>query len=305
MSIGKYLIIMLLLFFSFILLHYILEINIFVSLFVSLILIFIVLSIPGKKRIINTVLIKILGENIIINIRNQFERFSPVQQQEIIKRTLFYQQFVNKNDLCFDVGANVGNRITPLLKIGAKVLAVEPQESCYKVLQSKFGDKITLVTKGLGEKECMRKFHICNANTISSFSEEWINSLQKTRFKEYSWDRIIEVEMTTLDNLIEKYGVPAFIKIDVEGYESEVLRGLSHPINMISFEYTVPEQTHKIEQCIKIVEKTNPNIRCNFSIGESMEWSLTKWLSVSEFLKLIKNKDFINTSWGDIYLKSV
>jgi hypothetical protein len=86
--------------------------------------------------------------------------------------------------LCFDVGANIGNRITPLLHIGALVLAVEPQETCYKFLEYKFGNKIILV-KGLCEKVCTRKFHIANANTISSFSEEWINAVKNGRFKEY------------------------------------------------------------------------------------------------------------------------
>lgn len=69
------------------------------------------------------------------------------------QRTNFYRQFVKEGDVCFDVGANVGNRVQPLLNIGAKVVAVEPQESCYTILKEKFGNTISIVTKGLGAQE--------------------------------------------------------------------------------------------------------------------------------------------------------
>src|SRR5665647_546344 len=104
----------------------------------------------------------ILGENISMRISYLNQRYSPIHKPKIQTRNLFYQQFVSKNDLCFDVGANIGNRITPLLMIGAKVLAVEPQETCYKYLKLNFGKRITLITKGLCEKEGTRTFHISN-----------------------------------------------------------------------------------------------------------------------------------------------
>jgi FkbM family methyltransferase len=246
---------------------------------------------------------KIIKENIIFKIKDLNERLSPAGQQELQKRKDFYQNFVSPGDLCFDVGANMGNRIAPLLNIGARVLAVEPQQPCYDFLKSKFGNKIILVTKGLCEEECVRQFHISNASTISSFSDEWINSVKNDRFKEYNWDKTIDVEMTTLDNLIKQHGVPAFIKIDVEGYELEVLKGLSRPIKMISFEYTVPEQTQKVIDCITTIEKNSPDILCNFSIGESMEWAMTNWMTVPEFFEYIQTKEFLDTGFGDIYVK--
>jgi len=254
----------------------------------------------------------LLGDLIVFQIKDFKLRYFPSKEQkkrinqnlkDIKKRKLFYSSFIEKNDLCFDVGANIGNRISPLLEIGAKIVAIEPQESCYKYLKYKFGKDIEIVTKGLGESECVKKFHISNASTISSFSEEWINSVKEGRFKDYNWNKVIKIEMTTLDSLVEKYGLPKFIKIDVEGYELDVLKGLTKPIKIISFEYTVPEQINKVIECIEQINKNDANIECNYSIGESMVLASPNWQSVEEMIKFIITKEFIKTGFGDVYVR--
>jgi FkbM family methyltransferase len=253
-----------------------------------------------------------LGDFLVYRIMDFKTKWFPNKEQkkrikqeleEISKRKLFYGSFIKKNDLCFDVGTNVGNRIIPLLELGAKIVAVEPQESCYKILKHKFGKKIEIVTKGIGESEGVANFHISNVNTISSFSDEWINSVKNARFKDYSWAKVVKVEMTTLDKLIEKYSLPIFIKIDVEGYELDVLKGLTKPIKLISFEYTVPEQINKVIECIEQIEKNDANIECNYSIGESMVLALQVWQSVEKMKKYIITKEFIDSGFGDVYVR--
>jgi FkbM family methyltransferase len=246
---------------------------------------------------------KILGPSIMYYAK-LVSIFLSDEKTEFIRRKKFYAQFVSPKQLVFDVGANIGNRIYPILSLGGKVVAIEPQEQCYKLLEENLGDKIQLVKKGLCEQECTRQFHLSNASTISSFSDEWIQSVKQERFKEYNWNKTIEVQMTTLDKLIETYGVPQFIKIDVEGYELEVLNGLSQPIEMISIEYTVPEQTDRIFDCINQINKHNSNILCNYSIGESMVWASKNWLTKDEFFELVKSKEFIETGFGDIYINT-
>ncbi len=221
------------------------------------------------------------------------------------KREAFYSQFVKSNDLVFDVGANIGNRTQPMLNIGAKIVAIEPQEKCYQILEKKFGSQIEIIKMGLGEKEESKDFYIADAHTISSFSTEWIESVKKSRFKDYKWSEPIKIKMTTLDHLISNYGTPKFIKIDVEGFEYEVLKGLTQPIDIISFEYTVPEQTQNIFNCLNQIEKYNRNIECNFSTAESMEFSLIEWLSIDEFKNLIKSSEFISTGFGDLYVRKI
>jgi FkbM family methyltransferase len=170
-------------------------------------------------------------------------------------------------------------------------------------LQRKFGNKIVIINKGLGSKEEIKNFYEADLSSLSTFSEEWIQSLKQTRLKQHNWQLPKKVEIITLDRLITEYGVPSFIKIDVEGYESEVLAGLNYPVKMISFEYTVPEKTEKIIVCIKKIESLNNNILCNFSIHENAEFALKEWVSVAGMFEIVHSSEFISTSVGDIYIR--
>ena len=90
---------------------------------------------------------------------------------------ILLKKFIKPNDLVFDVGANVGNRILPFINIGARVIAFEPQKKCRKILNKRFGKNITVVKNGVSNKIEKRTFYISNANTLSSFSKKWIDSM--------------------------------------------------------------------------------------------------------------------------------
>lgn len=228
-----------------------------------------------------------------------------VEEALLEKRVTLYSNFLKKGDLYFDVGANLGNRIEPVLTIGGRVVAIEPQDMCYKFLVLKFGKKITLIKKGLGDKPGTREFFVSNVHVTSSFSQEWIESVKQSgRFKKREWNKKVLMEMTTLDELIKEYGVPAFIKIDVEGFELEVLKGLSSAVPAISFEYTVPELTDRLVECIQRVGAVNPTAQCNYSVGEGMEFSLPKWLSINEMVQFVRTEKFLQSKFGDVYVRS-
>jgi FkbM family methyltransferase len=237
-------------------------------------------------------------------IRKSLSVKSISSRKEIELNKSFYVQFIKQGDLCFDVGANMGKKVQPLLEINARVVAIEPQEACQKYLRKKFNNRIILVSKGLGSKEETRDFYISDSNTISSFSKDWIDEVSKRRFKDSHWDIVKKVEITTLDRLIEQYGTPGFIKIDVEGFELEVLKGLSKPVAMICFEYTVPEQTQKAVECINTLESINPGIECNYATHDRMEFVLEHWESPTKFAERITGKEFYNSGFGDIYVRS-
>jgi FkbM family methyltransferase len=218
------------------------------------------------------------------------------------ERKKFYSQFIQPGDLCFDVGANIGNRTIIFLELGAKVTAIEPQKECYEKLTKRFGDKIDLVKKGLGEKESIEKLYVSELSAISSFSKDHVDVMKEDRFKGTNWNSTVDIEMTTMDNLIDQFGTPVFCKIDVEGYEYDVLKGLSKPLKTLSLEYIVPENLQVLIDCVNHLKGLG-DIECNYSYAEKMDMSLKEWLSGVDMIRYIQTKEFIDTSWGDIYVR--
>jgi len=134
-------------------------------------------------------------------------------------------------------------------------------------------------------------------------STEWIESMTASRrFGSENWSKESLVPVTTLDMLIGKYGVPDFCKIDVEGYEYNVLRGLTQRVEVLSFEYTVPEFTNSVVQCIDYLSAIGP-IECNYSLGEEMVWGLQKWISPTHMKSLVIDSPEKFGGFGDIYVR--
>ena len=223
----------------------------------------------------------------------------------------FYSQFIKPGDLCFDIGAYIGEKTKVFLKLGARVLAVEPQDCISEIHDQK---NLIRIQGALGELDCKAKMMISNVGTLSTFSKEWISAVRRSgRFppRIYEWKEEKEVEMMTLDELIKKYGMPSFIKIDVEGYESEVIGGLSKPVNTLSIEFT-PERINQIFHCINYLSILG-EIELNYSFGEPLELVLKEWVTPNEMIKIFLDykKDF---SWprggerkvsegGDVYIR--
>jgi FkbM family methyltransferase len=215
----------------------------------------------------------------------------------------FYSGLVSPGELCFDVGANIGNRVKIFLALGARVVAVEPQRECGEILESVFGrdERFTLVAKGLGSAEGSAKMWISDADTFSSFSQEWVQAVSQGRFRERSWDRTRTIPITTLDSLIAQHGAPAFVKIDVEGFEHEVVRGLSQPVRALSLEYT-PECRETMVRCLDHLADLGP-CTLNYSPQESMRWALESWVDRERMLAYLSGLGEAADVWGDVYVR--
>jgi FkbM family methyltransferase len=218
------------------------------------------------------------------------------------ERAAFYQQFINRGDLVFDVGANVGNRTKVFHKLGGRVVAFEPQTACYKLLKEACAsvDGVRVVQRALSKMEGEAELRMTEVNTVSTLSTGWIEAVQKSgRFSDYHWNRTERVVTTTLDAAIREYGVPSFIKIDVEGFEFEVLSGLSMPIKCISIEHT-PEYIGNTLKCIEHLAALGP-LEAQLSFGESLKFVLPAWSSLDELKRMLADPNA--QRYGDIYLR--
>jgi FkbM family methyltransferase len=214
--------------------------------------------------------------------------------------------FVPRGGLCFDVGANVGNRSALFLELGARVVAVEPQQDCQRALEELFGHdpRFTLVGKALGPQPGIGTLKQTSvpASTISSMSADWIDRVRSSgRFREYEWTRSEQVEITTLDALIAEHGLPAFCKIDVEGFEDEVLRGLSSALPGLSLEFT-PEHLDSTERCLARLEELGP-YEYNYSLYESLELATPQWGDCRHILEALRSLAADGVLFGDIYAR--
>ena len=216
----------------------------------------------------------------------------------------FYRQFIQPGDLCFDIGAHVGNRIRVWLSLGAQVIAVEPQPHLFNWLQRLYGrhPRVTLLQTAVASATIAQSgpatLHISSRTpTVSTLSSSWIHTVQKdTSFAWVQWDKTVTVPVITLDDLIAKYGRPNHCKIDIEGYELEALRGLSQPIPTLSFEH-IPAATDLTRACLIYLAQLG-YIQFNFTPGESHSFYFPNWLSATEITAQLSQ---LPPASGDIY----
>jgi FkbM family methyltransferase len=219
------------------------------------------------------------------------------------RMAVFYRQFLHPGDLAFDIGAHVGNRIRVFRRIGARVVAVEPQPDFVAVLRLLYGrdPTVTIEASGVAAKAGQGNLHLSSRTpTVSTFADSWIRDvLADRRFQRVQWDSTINVPLLTLDELIARHGEPQFCKIDVEGFEHEVLNGLSQPVPALSFEY-IPVAADRAIDCIERISAIG-DYRYRHSRVETHRWATDSWLEAEAMIKILTDLPTNDDRSGDVY----
>lgn len=208
----------------------------------------------------------------------------------------FYRSLLNgfqKGDLIFDIGANQGYKTGIFLKLGARVLSVEPDQASQEILKQSFlkyrlkSKPVVIVPKAVSDRNSILRMWIDTpGSAMNTLSQKWAETLKNddTRFGEkLNFGQWKEVETVSMEKLISEYGLPFFVKIDVEGHELSVLRGMQRPVPYLSFEVNLPEFRPEGLECVQILGRLASDGMFNYAADCRSGLVLKQWIGTEEF----------------------
>ena len=239
------------------------------------------------------------ARGIVRSLRTYYGRHAPRAAMAAL-----YGQFVRDGDLVFDIGAHVGDRVAAFRRLGARVVAVEPQPALVKTLKLIHGRdaNVAIVPCAVGRVAGTAALRLNIDNpTVSTVSGAFVKAAEGAPgWEEQVWSKVLTVQTTTLDALIARHGMPAFVKIDVEGFEAEALAGLSQPVPALSFEFTTIQRDVAyacIERCASL-----GYARFNAALGESQMLAHRQWIDAAQIAAWLRALPHAANS-GDIYAR--
>lgn len=219
------------------------------------------------------------------------------------KQINFYRHVLTElrqGDLIFDIGANEGFKTDLFLRLGARVVAIEPDETNQSILQERFvrfrffRRPLVIVGKAVSDKSALETMWMDGpGSAVNTLSRKWATTLRGDKARHayghcgLDFAQQKTVETTTVEELISAHGVPIFIKIDVEGYELNVIRSLQRPVSYLSFEVNLPEFRPEGLQCVELLGRLAAVGKFNYAVDCEQGLVLERWLSAGEFLNVL------------------
>jgi FkbM family methyltransferase len=214
----------------------------------------------------------------------------------------FYSELLPKGALVFDIGANIGTMTRLFLSLGARVVAVEPNPDCARHIElTTSGDSVEVLQAAAGETNGLAILKVSDRkDKMSSLSDEWRDAVSRENAVYAGmWKREVTVPTVTLDTLIKRYGEPRYIKIDVEGYEERVVKGLSQCPSLLSFEFN----RVFLEPALRAVDGAIfDDAVFNYTLIDPARFELEEWVGRSELRKAIVGLEE-GRGLGDIFVR--
>jgi FkbM family methyltransferase len=239
------------------------------------------------------------------------ETLLSAHQEEAFYRKLL--EGLRRQDLIFDIGANQGLKTDVFLRLGARVVAVEPDDACQAILRYRLqryrlrSRPVTIVGKAASDKIGTEKMWIDGpGSAVNTISRKWADQLKENKQSfpyghcglDFSQSKTVET--TTIEELTQLYGAPFFVKIDVEGHELSVLHGMRRPVPWLSFEVNLHAFRHEGIECVRVLQQLEPRGCFNYTPDCCSGLVLREWLGSEQFCAQLNScaNDTIEVFWS-------
>lgn len=253
------------------------------------------------KHILRRLADKVVSRN-KLNDHYLYGLYLRVFYPNVVKRKsaeiAFYKRTLNfrGQGIIFDIGANVGDKTRLFRQIGATVVALEPNPATFGMLQTRFARESGVRTLNQAGGAIVSTADMAVFKTSHALSTLADKLSQSTREAIARGDEVMEtrhVVVTTIDKLIEDFGMPYYVKIDVEGFELNVLKGLSVSIPFISFECNLPDFEQETIACVAALKALNDGCRFNYTLTEPpIRLEHEHWIDADDLVRIMTGERY-------------